>query len=368
MSKARYIMIGGFLGAGKTTAVLRLAEHLSAKGQKVGLITNDQSVGLVDTAMLSNHGFDVQEITGGCFCCRFNSLVDAADKLSADTQPDVFIAEPVGSCTDLKASVSYPLRRMYGDNFSIAPLSVLIDPIRAMRILGLEKGKAFSPKVLYVYNKQLEEAEQIVINKIDLLTADRLQQLRTALTQRYPKASIHEISARVGTGLEGWFDSISREQLGTDPTMEIDYDIYADGEALLGWVNATIWVSSSPAIDGNALVRRLADEIQRQLNADHAEIAHLKMTLSPDAPATDLAVLNIVRNDQSAEFSHKLAAPIESGELLINLRAEADPDILKAAVISVLGGLSRDGLMLTVGHLESFRPGRPQPTHRMAQA
>jgi hypothetical protein len=92
------------------------------------------------------------------------------------------------------------------------------------------------------------------------------------------------------------------------------------------------------------------------------------MTLSPDAPATDLAVLNIVRNDQPAEFSHKLAGPIETGELLINLRGEADPDILRAALISVLSGLSRDGLMLTVGHMESFRPGRPQPTHRLAEA
>src|SRR5688572_21027432 len=150
-NKPRYIMIGGFLGAGKTTAVLKLAEHLTAQGLRVGLITNDQSVNLVDTAMLASHGFAVEEITGGCFCCRFNSLVDAADALSKETRPDVFIAEPVGSCTDLKATVSYPLRRIYGDNFSVAPLSVLVDPIRALRVLGLEEGKAFSPKVLYVY-------------------------------------------------------------------------------------------------------------------------------------------------------------------------------------------------------------------------
>src|SRR5947209_20288212 len=70
MSKPRYMMIGGFLGAGKTTAILKLAEHLSAKGLQVGLITNDQSVGLVDTALLASHGFAVEEITGGCFCCR----------------------------------------------------------------------------------------------------------------------------------------------------------------------------------------------------------------------------------------------------------------------------------------------------------
>src|SRR5437870_3774143 len=50
--KARYVMIGGFLGAGKTTAVARLAHHLTESGWKVGLITNDQGSELVDTAML----------------------------------------------------------------------------------------------------------------------------------------------------------------------------------------------------------------------------------------------------------------------------------------------------------------------------
>src|SRR5690242_20016016 len=120
---ARYIMIGGFLGAGKTTAVARLAQHLRAGGARVGLITNDQGSQLVDTAMLSSHGFPVEEISGGCFCCRFNSLMDAARKLTTATRPDIFVAEPVGSCTDLVATVSYPLRRIYGDAFTVAPLS-----------------------------------------------------------------------------------------------------------------------------------------------------------------------------------------------------------------------------------------------------
>src|SRR5258706_13511816 len=156
--QARYIMIGGFLGAGKTTAVARLAQRLTGQGVRVGLITNDQGSNLVDTTMLRSRGFATEEIPGGCFCCRFNSLVDAANKLSAATRPDVFIAEPVGSCTDLVATVTYPLRRMYGDHFAIAPLSVLVDPIRAQRIFGLTEGGKFSGKVLYIYRKQLEEA------------------------------------------------------------------------------------------------------------------------------------------------------------------------------------------------------------------
>src|SRR6266542_2252627 len=167
--KARYIMIGGFLGAGKTTSVARLARRLTDRGLRVGLITNDQGNELVDTAMLRSRGFATEEIPGGCFCCRFNSLVDAARKLTAATRPDVFIAEPVGSCTDLVATVTYPLRRIYGGDFRVAPLSVLVDPIRALRIFGLEKGGSFSEKVLYIYNKQIEEADILVISKCDLI-------------------------------------------------------------------------------------------------------------------------------------------------------------------------------------------------------
>ena len=157
--KARYIMIGGFLGAGKTTAVGRLARRLSGQGLRVGLITNDQGRNLVDTAMLRSQGFATEEIPGGCFCCRFNSLVEAAQRLTASARPDVFIAEPVGSCTDLAATVTYPLRRLYGDSFTVAPVSVLVDPVRARRVFGLETGGNFSEKVLYIYLKQIEEAE-----------------------------------------------------------------------------------------------------------------------------------------------------------------------------------------------------------------
>src|SRR5262245_26325487 len=167
--KARYIMIGGFLGAGKTTAISKLARRLTEQGLRVGLITNDQGRELVDTKMLRAQGFATEEIPGGCFCCRFTSLVEASHKLTAATRPDVFIAEPVGSCTDLVATVTYPLRRIYGEHFTIAPLTVLVDPVRARRVFGLEQGGNFSEKVTYIYKKQLEEADIIAISKCDLL-------------------------------------------------------------------------------------------------------------------------------------------------------------------------------------------------------
>src|ERR1041385_249349 len=258
MSKARYIMIGGFLGAGKTTSVAHLAQKLTADGLKVGLITNDQGSELVDTAMLRSRGFATEEIPGGCFCCRFNSLVDAANKLTAASRPDVFIAEPVGSCTDLVATVTYPLRRMYGDDFAIAPLSVLVDPIRAQRIFGLAEGGKFSEKVLYIYRKQLEEADLIVINKRELLDAPQLAALKSKLGQEFPKAEVIAVSARSGEGVDGWFAGITSSEQPGGAAMKADYDIYADGEALLGWLNCTVAMNSAEAFDGNAAIRAIA--------------------------------------------------------------------------------------------------------------
>ena len=365
MNKARYIMIGGFLGAGKTTSVAALAQQLSDQGQKVGLITNDQGRELVDTAMLRSKGFATEEIPGGCFCCRFNSLVDAAEKLTESTRPSAFIAEPVGSCTDLVATVTYPLRRIYGDDFSIAPLSVLVDPVRAARIFGLAEGGQFSEKVTYIYRKQLEEADFIVINKTDLLSADKLTALTNTLKIECPKAEVLHVSARSGEGLMEWFDRIiDAEQIARN-VMEVDYEVYAEGEALLGWLNATVQLNSKDSFEAKDVLQQLAADIQTQLNEKNSEIAHLKMTLSPDTGlGGNVAIINLVRNDFVPELSADLDTPIESGQLIINLRAEGDPHSLRNAVEKAVANVP-ENLIAKLDHLEHFRPGKPEPTHRI---
>ncbi len=365
--KARYIMIGGFLGAGKTTAVARLAQALTARGLKVGLITNDQGSALVDTAALRARGFATEEIPGGCFCCRFNSLMEAAQRLDTGARPDVFIAEPVGSCTDLAATVTYPLRRIYGDQYSIAPLSVLVDPSRARRIFGLDAGGRFSPKVEYIYRKQLEEADLIVISKKDTIDEERLRELRTALEAEYPARKVLEVSARVGTNLDDWFERLENVESAEGPIMEVDYDLYAEGEALLGWLNATVQLRASEAFDANEVLQRLAGEIQELLPAPDTQIAHLKMTFSPDGAVSGIAAINLVDNDLVPELGMMLDGPVESGQLIVNLRAENAPELLKEAVTTAVAHLkvAAPGLRADLEHIEAFRPGKPMPTHRV---
>jgi G3E family GTPase len=361
---AQYVMIGGFLGAGKTTAMVRIAERLTRDGLRVGLITNDQSAGLVDTALVRARGLAVEEITGGCFCCRFNSLVDAAAKLNADVRPDVFLAEPVGSCTDLQATVTVPLRKLYGERFRVAPLSVMVDPARAARVLGIERGPSFTSKVLYVYRKQLEEAELLVINKLDLVEDERRARLRSALEEAFPSSEIFEVSAKTGEGFDRWLDHL---QAGSryGATLDIDYDEYAEGEARLGWVNCTARVAA-PDADADALLSAIATRIATALARDGAEIAHLKMTFTP-AVGGGISVVNLTRGDATPEVAFALDAMAEAGELTLNLRAEGEPARLETTVREAIATVARThDARVAVQYLEAFRPSRPVPTHRFA--
>ncbi|MCF6313087.1 MAG: cobalamin biosynthesis protein P47K [Verrucomicrobiales bacterium] len=368
---SRYLMIGGFLGAGKTTSIQKFAQYLSDQGLKVGLITNDQGAGLVDSALGRSNRFPVEEISGGCFCCRFNSLIDAARHLSEKTRPDVFLAEPVGSCTDLVATVSLPLEKIYGEEFVVAPLSVLIDPTRARRVFGLEDSKRkLSDNVRYIYRKQLEEAEIIVINKIDTLAEAELDQLQDFLAKQYPDATIYKISARDGLGLAAWFTATLEAEMNVSRFLEIDYQRYGDGEALLGWLNSTIKITTDndqDEFDGNQILVELAQNLRTALAKQEVEIAHLKMTLTPLYDPMEIAAINLTRSDAKPELSHHLIDPLEDGELLLNIRAEAAPETLDQAVTHALEYVltKTHQLKHNITHSEHFRPGMPKPTHRL---
>jgi G3E family GTPase len=365
--KPRFVMVGGFMGAGKTTCIVPLAKYLIETGCKVGLITNGQGDELVDTGMLRARGFATEEVRGGCFCCRFDSLIEATEKLSGSTHPDVFIAEPVGSCADLVATVSYPLRRLHGNNFGVAPLSVVVDPVRAGQMFGLQSGPKFSDKIAYIYRKQLEEADVIVINKSDLVEPDALKRLQSMLSSEYPKAEIFEASAREGTGLEKWFEKILTSHAPSRQAMKMDYEIYAQGEALLSWLNCMVKLSSRKYFKSSEVLMIIASSIQDSLRSEGAELVHLKMTLNSEDNSVELAVINLAGNDYVPELSQELPEPIDSGELIINMRAEADPRLLNTAVNrAVIEAVEKTPtLFARMERCEHFRPPRPEPTHRI---
>ena len=112
-NKTDLILVGGFLGAGKTSLLWEVAKRLNLKGRKVGLITNDQASELVDTSFLETNNDIVEEVSGSCFCCNFGGFAEAIAHLQEANNSDIILAEPVGSCTDLSATIMQPLKEKY---------------------------------------------------------------------------------------------------------------------------------------------------------------------------------------------------------------------------------------------------------------
>jgi hypothetical protein len=366
MKRLRFIMVGGFLGAGKTTTLARLARFYQARGQNVGIVTNDQAQDLVDTTSLRSQGFAVEEVPGACFCCKFDDLVGKVGQLTGQQRPDVILAEPVGSCTDLVATVVQPLKDLYGLRFEVAPYPVLFKPSHGLKILKGESSSGFSPKAAYIFRKQLEEADAIAINRIDELDAPTLAELRGLVKSAFAGTPLLEISALTGQGFDALTDLLDQQGHFGRKILDIDYDTYAEGEAELGWLNSSIRVTAATLIAMDDFLVDVAARLQSALCEQKSEVAHLKAI---GLGATSFGVANLVASSAAPELSLPSRSSVNELDLIVNARVATDPADLERLVRSVVSSAcSERGATADFHTMQSFRPGRPQPTHRYAAA
>jgi len=360
----RVIVVGGFLGAGKTTLLRMAGRKLAARGLRVGIVTNDQAENLVDSETLRREGFGVEEVAGGCFCCRFSDLLASSRRLLETHQPDVLLCEPVGSCTDLAATVLRPMQQFLKGRLAVAPYSVLVDPQRLQQVIAQGARSPFSDKVLYIYNKQLEEADLIVLNKVDTLAPEAFEALQQKLAKAFPRAGVLGISALNEGGLESWLELAFARKSSGSRGIHVDYDIYAEGEAELGWLNAAVRLRASEPVAWKPLALDLLRALKDAFHARNAEIAHVKLSLTAPGHAltgnlTSTAGHPFVLVQGTAEANSTDAL------LILNARVQMHPDDLKAAVHAVLeSGLPRS-LLKEIERLDCFKPGRPVPEHRL---
>lgn len=358
----RLHIVGGFLGAGKTTALLRLAEQYHAEGLRVALITNDQAADLVDTGSVRLRGFRVAEVAGACFCCKFDDLAEKAEALRQEQQPDVILGEPVGSCTDLAATVVTPFRRLYGDRYSVAPYSVLVDPVRARQIV-LERGfGGFSQKVAYIFLKQLEEADVICLNKADLLQPQERERALAALAAEFPQARVLATSGITGAGFSEWRALLGAAAEAGRNFADVDYDVYAEGEAELGWLNLALDVRAAAPFDAGALDLALVRAMSERFAAHGAEVAHLKVLVEGAGGA---AVANTVGAGSAPRLSSASGIALQAARVVINARVHTDPAVIRAAADAACAEVfPQFGIAGLERAAAQFRPGRPVPIHR----
>jgi hypothetical protein len=339
-------IVGGMLGAGKTSLILEAARRVTARGLRPAMVTNDQGRGLVDTELARAAGVSVGEVGGGCFCCRLTDLLGAADTL-AGVDPDIIFAEPVGSCTDLAATVLRPLLRDQPWRFRIAPLTVLADPVRA-QALGRPDA---DPDLLYLFRHQLAEADIVCSSKADE---------RIALPAMEGVVA-HPLSARSGDGVDAWLDHVLGGDVaaGTLPLVTLDYTRYAAAEAALAWLNWHTHVACETAVAPACLAGALADRLEVDLAGAGLAVVHVKVL---DQARSGYVRVSLCGDGRAPALEGTLdASPDARHQLLVNARVIGDPEVLSRVVGECVRAAARD--VRSVLH-EAFRPAPPRPERR----
>lgn len=354
----RLVLVGGFLGAGKTTLLWETAQMLTGRGLRVGLVTNDQAPELVDTAFLSRGNVKVAEVNGSCFCCNFPGLIAAMSKVRAEADADVLIAEPVGSCTDLSATIVQPLKDRFQQELVIAPLSVMADPVRLADILS--GGTAgLHPSAAYIFRKQLEEADILVISKTDLLTSAELSALKMRLTKAYPNVAIFPLSAKTGEGLDAWLDEVTNRSDAGQRIPEVDYDVYAEGEAVLGWLNAAFTLRGEPT-EWNLFAERLLSGLSQRFDSMGAPVGHVKLMVEA---GDNFVIGNLTGQSDTLSLRGSALTGFEA-RLTLNARVQMSPEALETIVREMIDSTSQGSISATPLAWRCLSPGRPNPTHR----
>jgi molybdopterin-guanine dinucleotide biosynthesis protein len=341
------VLVGGFLAAGKTSLVRAAARLLMAKGYRAAAIFNDQGADLVDTAFARQSGVAAGQVAGGCFCCRFTELMAAADELAAH-RPDIIFAEPVGSCTDLSATILQVLRRDHAERFRLAPLTVVVDPAQARAALAVDAD----PDVAFLFRNQVAEADLLCFSKCDR---------ETDFPPLPSAAPVRRLSSLNGWGVSAWLDEILSGQIACGgTTLEIDYERYAQAEAALGWLNYGVRLRMDAPVRPAAVVGPLFESLQRELERGQVRIVHLKAIGQAESGYVKAAVSGC---GQEPVVEGQLdASPGWEHELLVNLRAAADPELIRAIMLRAAQGLAGTR---SEERLVCFRPSPPKPEYRV---
>lgn len=355
-------VIGGFLGSGKTTTILSIAKKLIGSGTKVGIVTNDQGSDLVDTNFLRSAGFPVLEVEGGCFCCNFEEFVGKLNTLAREQLPDIILAEPVGSCTDLVASIFKPLQLRHTENFVLAPLMVLADPRRVRRLMT-DGERRFQSEINYLFKKQLEEADIILLSKADLYTGEELDELKAYLKKTFKGTEVAVVSAKEGRGLSEILPVIlAGEAAEVGALMELDYDVYGLAESFLGWFNATAAIASGSADEVKAFVTDFMEHIKGEVAAAGKEIAHLKTYAMGTGGYLKASITSV---EDTLDFYEDNFKGSGRFSLVVNARMNVEPDVLNPMMEQAIhAAAQKRGIEVSEYKSDCFTPGAPSGAAR----
>jgi hypothetical protein len=145
-------------------------------------------------------------------------------------------------------------------------------------------------------------------------------------------------------------------------SLDLDYDIYGEGEAKLGWMDAEL---SIVTINNSAqeVTLLLINKIFSKITELQLPIGHLKFLIDDGSEKTKISYTTAGQEEIKNLNSLKRTSDVH---LLINARVQTEPGLLKEILNSAIASVAIImNAMITTNHLSFFKPGFPKPTHRM---
>ncbi len=181
------VVVGGFLGSGKTTTVINMGKYLAEKGKRVAIIVNEIGEIGIDGDVIKKFGFDTKEITSGCICCTLKvGLRVTVNELMKEYKPEILMIEPTGIAFPNVIKNEFKLMNL-GEDVKVAPLVTLIDGSRFKYLMKEIKDFAM---------RQIIDAEILGINKVDLIDTLQIPILEVSVQQLNPEANVVLLSGK----------------------------------------------------------------------------------------------------------------------------------------------------------------------------
>ena len=330
----KFGIVSGFLGAGKTTAMIALHQYFTENGISCSLIANDLGeCEMVDAAYSEKQGAEVHSMPGGCICFRTQELTEVLDEaFSAGTE---LVLSDIPGCG--VGALDYVYRKTAGGDTQLAPFIALVSP-QQLALLSDEDAfyRIHLPREMaLILRAQLMEADAAVLTKTDTISPAEAESAVSLIKSVCPGITVFRISAKTGEGipalgaylLSGTASLTQPEGLGDQKELE-------DPEGMFSWYDCRYYAKvCCDDFHPDEYLADLMETARFSFAAMNANTPHMKIFASA---GDDYAKYSLTGIDFPLEKDHLFGRRAVDLSVIINARllctAPLAEQIMKASI------------------------------------